>query len=149
MTRKTLLAGSAILTLALSAQALLAQKALTGIESIDDRIDDIDRDVRTDLDRSGDDFRCGSPEYRDGLSGSASLSYVGKTGATDSSEFSLGARLRSASGVFVQNIGVAMDFTESGSVKTKENVFAIYEGLYYFNDSRAERSENRLGISLV
>lgn len=130
-----LLAGTAAAALALGAGAGFAQDTLTGIAPIEDRIDDIDRATRIDLDRGNDPFRYGNPEYRDGLSGSASLGYSGKTGATDSSEFSLGARLRAANGPFVQNIGVVMDFAESGSVKTKEDVFAIYDANYYLTDS--------------
>ena len=134
MTNKTLLAGTAALALALCAQAGFAQTTLIGIRAIDDQIDDINRAAQIDLERSNDDYRYGSPEYREGLSGSASLGYSGKTGATDSSEFSLGARLRYAAGPLIQNIGVVMDFAESGSIKTKEDVFAVYEANYYFND---------------
>ena len=135
MTNLRLLAGTAASVLAFAATPGLGQTTLTGIDSVDDRIDDIDRAVEIDIDRSNDAFRYGNPEYRDGLSGSASLGYTGKAGATDSSEFSLGARLRFARGPLVQNIGVVMDYAESGSIKTKEDVFAIYDANYYFDDS--------------
>src|SRR5690606_24988885 len=89
--RKGLLMTHAFLALSTVASLLLlgatggsAQTVLTGIDSVDDRIDDIDRAARLDLDRGNDAFRYGSPEYREGLSGSASLGYSGKTGATDS-----------------------------------------------------------------
>ncbi len=135
MTRNFLLAATAAATLALGAGASHSQTAVTGIDSVDDRIADIERAAQIDLDRANDPFRYGNPEYRAGLSGSASLGYTGKTGATDSSEFSLGARLRYSSGPMIQTIGVVMDFAESGSIKTKEDVFAIYDANYYFNDS--------------
>lgn len=128
-----LLAATGLLALAATAGA--AQTTLTGLDSVDDRIDDIDRSARIELDRGNDPFRYGSPEFRKGLSGSASLSYSGKTGATDSSEFSLGARLRFADGPLVQNIGVVMDLSEAGSVKMKEDVFAIYDANYFLNES--------------
>lgn len=123
------------MALVFGATSGLAQSTLTGIDSVNDRIDDIDRAAQIDLERGYDAFRYGNPEFREGLSGSASLGFSGKTGFTDSSEFSLGARLRFASGPIVQTIGVAMDFAESGSIKTKEDVFAIYDANYYFNDS--------------
>ena len=129
------LAATTAAALALGATASSAQSTLTGIASVDDRIDDLDRAAQIDLNRGNDEYRYGSPEYRDGLSGSFSLGYSGKTGATDSSEFSLGARLRFANGPFIQNIGAVMDFSESGSIKTKEDVFGIYDANYYFNDS--------------
>jgi putative salt-induced outer membrane protein len=135
MTCRFILAGTTVGALVLCASASLGQSELVGLDAIDDRIDDIDRSVRTDLDRGNDPFRSGNPEFRDGLSGSASLGYSGKTGVTNSSEFSLGARLRFADGPFVQTIGVLMDFAESGSLKTKEDVFAVYDANYYFDDS--------------
>lgn len=135
MTHNPMLAGAAVFAIVLGAQAGFAQTTLTGVRAIDERINDISRATQIDIDRGYDDYRYGSPEYRDGLSGSASLGYTGKTGATDSSEFSLGARLRYASGPMIQNLGVLMDFSESGSIKTKEDVFAVYEANYYFDDS--------------
>lgn len=130
-----LLFGSTAILLALGVQASLAQTALTGIDSVDDRIDDIDRAAQLDLNRARDDARFGAPEYREGLSGSTSLSYSGKTGETDSSEFSFGARLRYVDGRFTQTLGAVLDFSESGSVKSQEDVFAIYDANYYFTDS--------------
>jgi len=135
MTHGFHLAGTVAMVLALGATGGMAQTTITGIDTVDDRIDDIDRAVRIDLDRGSDALRYGSPEFREGLSGSASLSYTGKTGATDSSEFSLGARLRQANGPMVQTIGVVIDFAESGSVKSKEDVFGIYDANYFFDDS--------------
>jgi putative salt-induced outer membrane protein len=135
MTHAFLAIGTAASLLLLGATGGSAQTVLTGIDSVDDRIDDIDREARLDLDRGNDAFRYGSPEYRDGLSGSASLGYSGKTGVTDSSEFSLGARLRLANGPMIQTLGVVLDFAESGSVKTKEDLFAIYDANYYFDDN--------------
>lgn len=135
MTHLQLLAGTAALALALGAQAVMAQTTLIGIRAVDDRIDEIDRTTQIDLNRSNDPFRYGSPEYREGLSGSSSLGYSGKTGATDSSEVSLGARMRYAAGPMIQNIGLVIEFSESGSVKTKEDVFAVYEANYYFDDA--------------
>lgn len=135
MTHAFLAVSAAASLLLLGASGGNAQTVLTGIDSIDDRIDDIDRAARLDLDRGNDAFRYGSPEYREGLSGSASLGYSGKTGVTDSSEFSLGARLRMANGPMVQTLGVVLDFAESGSVKTKEDLFAIYDANYYVSDN--------------
>lgn len=135
MTHAFLAVGTAASLLLLGATGGVAQTVLTGIDSVEDRIDDIDRAARLDLDRGNDAFRYGSPEYREGLSGSASLGYSGKTGATDSSELSLGARLRMANGPMIQTLGVVLDFAESGSVKTKEDLFVIYDANYYFDNS--------------
>lgn len=135
MTQAFILAGTTATLLALGATAGLAQTTITGIDSVDDQIDEIDRNTRIEIERGDDMFRYGTPEFRNGLSGSASLGYSGKTGLTDSSEFTLGARLRFANGPMIQSIGVVMDFAEFGSVKTKEDVFAVYDANYYFTDA--------------
>jgi putative salt-induced outer membrane protein len=102
---------------------------------VNEQIDDVERDARIDIQRSQDENRFGSPEYREGLSGSASLGYSGTTGAIDSSEFTLGARIRHASGPFVQTIGMILEFSESAGVKSKEDVFGVYDANYYFSDN--------------
>jgi putative salt-induced outer membrane protein len=124
----------------------LAQDGITGIDNLDERIEDIETDVADDIARSEDAARFQFPEFRPGLSGSASLGYVARTGNTDSQEFNLGLRLRYASGPFVQSLGVAADFAEDNGVKTKEDIFTVYDANYYFTDrfymfglARAER----------
>lgn len=128
-------AGSAVLALLLGATASMAQGLLTGTAALDDRIDDIEENVRDDFDRSEDEYRFGNPEFRPGLSGSASLGYSGSTGNNDSQEFSAGARLRFAQGQLVQTIGVALEFAEENGVKSEEDVFGVYDANYYFDDS--------------
>jgi putative salt-induced outer membrane protein len=134
MTHSLFIAGATAAALSLAASAGLAQTTLTGIDTVDDRIDDLEREARRDLDRADDPFRFGSPEYREGLSGSASLGFTGRSGLTDSGEFSLGARLRAAQGPFVQTIGVVADYSETESVKTRQDIFAIYDASYFFNE---------------
>ena len=119
----------------LAAMPALAQSELIGITAIDDKIEDIEKDVTDDMARSEDAARFGSPEFRPGLSGSASLGYSGKTGNNESQEFSLGLRLRYAAGPFVQTIGAALDFADVAGVKTKEDIFVVYDANYYMNDS--------------
>lgn len=84
MAYASFLAGTTAAFMALGTTAGFAQTTITGIDSVDDRIDDIDRQTRIDLERRNDPFRYGSPEYRDGLTGSASLGYSGKIGAPGS-----------------------------------------------------------------
>lgn len=126
--------GIVALGLGLTAPAVYAQSDITGITGINDRLNDIDREARRDIDRSQDDFRFGNPEYRSGLSGSTALSYTGKSGNNDSQEFTFGGRLRYAQGPVVQTLGFALDFSEDLGAKTKEDVFGVYDLNYYFND---------------
>lgn len=129
------IAGLSTLALLIAGIPALAQDTLTGTRALNDRLDDIDEEVRDDLERAEDTARFGNPEFKPGLSGSASLGYSGKTGNNESQEFTAGARMRYASGPWVQNIGIALDFAEDNNNKTKEDVFAVYDANYYFNDS--------------
>ncbi|MDO8313344.1 MAG: hypothetical protein Q7T25_15540, partial [Sideroxyarcus sp.] len=97
--------GIAVMSFALFGTGAFAQTLVTGTRALDERIDTITEDVQTELDLSNDASRFGNPEYRPGMSGSASLGYSGKTGNNESQEFSAGARLRFAQGPLVQNIG--------------------------------------------
>ncbi len=118
----------------LAATPMLAQSEITGVTGLNDRLDDIEETVQDDFERSEDASRFGNPEYRPGLSGSASVTYTGKTGNNESQEFSAGARLRFAQGPVVQTFGAALDFADDNGVKTKEDVFGVYDLNYYFND---------------
>lgn len=129
----TALGSVSALALLLTGPAL-AQDQLLGLESLNDRIDDIEEAVNDDFERSQDALRFGRPDQRQGMSGSASLGYTGKTGNNESQELSFGTRLTFVNGPFVQNMGIALDFSEEDSESTKEDLFAVYEGNYYFND---------------
>lgn len=134
MTTIVRLGGVSALALLLGATASLAQTRITGINDLNDRLDDIE-EVATDvIDDAEDEMRFGNPEFQPGLSGSASLSYSGIEGTTDQQDFTAGARLRYAQGPFVQTMGVAIDYSEDEDSSTREDIFAVYDGNYYFND---------------
>lgn len=126
--------GAASVLALLVASPSFAQATITGTEALDDRIEDIEDDIADEFARSEDASRFGNPEFRPGLSGSASVGYTGQTGNNESQEFSLGARLRNASGPFVQTLSMALDFTDEDGTSTKEEVFGVYDLNYYFND---------------
>jgi putative salt-induced outer membrane protein len=134
MTHAKMAATLSAVALSLITTAAFAQTTLTGTRILDDRIDDIEENAQDDLDRADDAARFGNPEYKPGLSGSASLGYTGKTGNNESQEFSLGARLRFAQGQFEQTIGIALDYAEDDGIKTKEDVFGVYDANYYLGD---------------
>jgi putative salt-induced outer membrane protein len=132
---KTCYMGATAVMMSIAAAGAIAQTDLTGVTGLNDRVDDIQSAVRDEIARGEDENRFGNPEYRPGLSGSASLGYSGQTGNSQSQELSLGARFRFASGPFVQNIGLAIEFAEAAGNVTKRDVFGVYDGNYYFNDS--------------
>lgn len=133
MSKEFKLATVAALALALSTSGAFAQDLL-GTTALNDTLDDIDRDVEKDMARSNDASRFGNPEFRPGLSGSASLSYSGKTGNNESQDLTIGTRLRYAAGPMVQTLGLALDFQEATGAATKEDIFMVYDANYYFND---------------
>ncbi len=139
MTVKLRTLGAGVLAIAAAqvafAPAAVAQVAITGVESVNDRIDDIGDDVADDLARAEDAARFGNPEFQPGLSGSASLGYSGKTGNNESQDITAGVRLRYAQGQFVQTIGAALDFAEANNTATKEDVFVVYDANYYFDQN--------------
>ena len=134
MTHVFKIAAVSALAMVLAAPASFAQSTLSGTQALNDRLNDIERDINRDMARAEDASRFGNPEFRPGLSGSASLGYSGQTGNNESQEFSLGTRLRFASGQLVQTIGVAMNFADDAGVTTKEDVFGVYDANYYLND---------------
>lgn len=134
MTKLTLVTMTAVAAL-LAAAPVMAQGTLSGTDALNDRLDDIEENVADDLAEAEDAARFGNPEFRPGLSGSASLGYSGKTGNNESQDFSAGARLRFAQGQLVQTLGLALDFSEADGMRSKEDVFAVYDANYYLDDS--------------
>lgn len=134
MTTMTRTATVSLLAMMLAAP-VMAQTALTGVRDVNDRIDDINEVVAEDMARSEDAARFGNPEARQGLSGSASVGYSGKTGNNESQELSAGVRLSYTQGNFVQTIGAAVDFAEDQGRKTKEDILAVYDANLYFDQS--------------
>lgn len=135
---KTIYLSATAVMMSIAAAGAIAQTELTdltGVYGVNDRVDDIQSAAEDDIARGEDDSRFGNPEYRPGLSGSASLGYSGQTGNSESQEVSVGARLRFATGPYIQNIGMAIEYAEAAGAVTKRDVFGVYDGNYYFNDS--------------
>ncbi len=107
----------------------------TGIAPLNDRIDDLQTAAEKDIKRGTDASRFGNPDFRPGLSGSASLGYSGQSGNNETQDFTFGARMRFAQGQMVQTIAFAVDYADTASVRSKQDVFVVYDANYYFDDS--------------
>lgn len=134
------LLGTAAILAALSAPAFAQTEFatggnVTGLGDIDRAITDVQDDVEDDFARSGDPYRFGPAERRQGLSGSMSLSYTGRTGNTDNQDILVGGRVSYAAPQWAQTVGLLIEFTENddGS-KDEERVRGIYDAMYYIND---------------
>lgn len=140
MNKITLLSGATAILTALSvpafAQTEIATGAgATGVAKVNDGITDIEDAVEDSFERSADPDRFGPSDRRQGLFGNMSLSYTGRTGNTENQDFALAGRLQHNQAPFAQSIGLALEFGEDDNGnKDKEEVSAIYDAQYYFND---------------
>lgn len=140
MKKITLLSGATAILTALSvpafAQTEIATGAgATGVADVNDGITDIEDAVEDSFERSADPDRFGPSDRRQGLFGNMSLSYTGRTGNTENQDFALAGRLQHNQAPFAQSIGLAIEFGEDDNGnKDKEEVSAIYDAQYYFND---------------
>ena len=135
-----LLAGATAIATTLSLPAFAQTEAatgadVTGVTQVNDRIDDIQEAVEDDFARSNDADRFGPQDRRQGLFGGVSLTYAGSTGNDESQDFALAGRMSYNQGPFAQSVGLGMEFGEnSDGDKDQEEVYAIYDAQYYFND---------------
>lgn len=111
-----------------------AQANLVGIEDLDERIEDIERDVQDDLERGDDDQRFGPNGVAQGWRGSLALMGSIASGNSDNGDLSLAGRLTYGVGSWSHTFGFAGEYGEANDVKDEESFFAIYEGNYFFND---------------
>lgn len=118
----------------LVATPLVAQTALTGVEGLNDRIDDITDDVNDDLTAGDDAERFGPNGVAQGWRGSFALSASGTSGNTDTGELSAAGRLTYGVGAWNHLIGFAAEYGEANGSKNEEKFFATYEGSRYFSD---------------
>lgn len=134
MKNVTRIAAVSAFALAVGSLPAVAQTMTAGTSAVNDRVDDLAIAANRDLARGNDDMRFGNQDMREGMSGSASLGYSGKTGNNESQEFSAGARLRFGQDRFVQTLSFVVDYADAAGVTSKEDVLAVYDANYYFND---------------
>ncbi len=130
------------------APSVRAQTEITGIDALDDRIDDIEDDTDREFERSEDRARFGNQSFGPGWTGSVSMAGSLSTGNTDTTDFSLGGRVRNSFGAWNQTLGIAAEYGEEDDNEFEKRVFAIYdidrsltEQLYVFGLARGEYDE--------
>ncbi|HEY0212892.1 MAG TPA: DUF481 domain-containing protein [Paenirhodobacter sp.] len=115
------------------AQAM-AQSAVTGIDSLDDRITDVRNDANKDLSDMNDSQRFGPNSFHDGWSGAMALTYAGTSGNTDTNDMALAGKLTYGAGQWQHTFGLGIEYGEDDDKRSKQDVFGFYEGNYYFDD---------------
>lgn len=140
MKKVTLLTGTAAILAALSAPAFAQTEIATGaraagVSAIDDRITDVEDAVTDDFDRSADPDRFGPADRRQGLFGSMSLQYSGSTGNSEAQDLAIAGRVSYNQAPFAQSVSLLIEFGENDNGdKDQEEVSAIYDAQYFFND---------------
>ncbi|MFC6637580.1 DUF481 domain-containing protein [Sulfitobacter sp. JBTF-M27] len=114
------------------AAPVVAQNRITGVEGLNDQIDDITDDVNEDIARGDDAERYGPNGVAQGWRGSFALSASGTSGNTDSGELSAAGRVTYGIGDWNHLIGFAAEYGESNGVQSEEKIFGTYEGSRYF-----------------
>ncbi len=109
-----------------------AQNRVTGLQDLNDQIDDITIDANRELNRSNDAQRFGPNGVAQGWRGSFALSANGTSGNTDTGELSGAGRLTYGAGDWNHLLGFAVEYGESNGTKSEEKVFGTYEGSRYF-----------------
>lgn len=136
----SLVASASVLALAIGAPAFAQTEFstganITGVSSLEDRIEDVEDAVRDDFERSQDARRFGPADRRSGTFGSIALTYAGRSGNYENQDFSLAGRLSHNEGPFQQTVGLLLEYGENndGDTDTKRTS-VLYDGNYYFND---------------
>lgn len=124
---------ASVLTL-LVASPVIAQGALVGVDSLDDRIDDIQEDVTDDLNRTKTRDRL-SNQYAQGWTGSVALGFSATSGNTDTADLDLAGRFRYGNGPWNHTIGFAAEFAEDNGDRNKEEFYTTYDVNRYFSEN--------------
>ncbi len=124
---------AAVLAMTAALPAFAQSGSVTGVRQLDDRIDDIDRDARRDLNRANDASRFSQNGVAQGFNGSAALTATGTSGNTDEGDLSIAGRLTFGQGDISHLFGFAAEYSEANGDKDEEKFFGTYEGSYYFN----------------
>ncbi|WP_299679264.1 DUF481 domain-containing protein [uncultured Roseobacter sp.] len=126
MQKRNVLAASALALLV--AAPVFAQGALTGVDNLDDRIDDIQEDVTDDLNnKDARDRDRLNNQNTQGWTGSVALGFSATSGNTDTADLDLAGRFRYGNGPWNHTFGFAVELSEDNDVRNKEEIFATYD----------------------
>lgn len=119
--------------LLLATQVHAQATGLTGVEQLDDRIDDITEDAQDDLDEFDDADRFSTNGVPQGFRGSAALQFSGTNGNNDDADLSAAARITYGVGEWSHLFGLAAEFSEIDGDDNEEKIFGVYEASRAFN----------------
>ena len=101
---------------------------MTGVQSLNDRIDDITTAASDELNEQNDRFTAANAGWKGSLAASASATSVN----TKNHDVPISGRMTYGSGVWSHPFGFAGEISSTDGVETKEKLFGIYEANRYF-----------------
>lgn len=123
----------ASITMLLSSTSAIAQGALVGVDTLDDRIDVIQENISDDFDNANVRDRSLN-QYSQGWDGSVSLGFSVTSGNTNTTDLNLAGRFRYGDGPWNHTFGFGAEFAEDNGTRNKEEIYATYDVNRYFND---------------
>ncbi|TVP74100.1 MAG: DUF481 domain-containing protein [Rhodobacteraceae bacterium] len=127
-------AAASVLALAMGVTSAQAQAQLTGVQALDDRLTDIERDVREDQARAEDRARFGNQQFAPGWTGSLAMSFAANRGNSDARDMSLAGRFNYNIGQWNHSLGLGLELGRANDARTKADGFAVYDANYYIAD---------------
>ena len=107
----------------IAGSSAFAQDGLTGVQSLNDRIDDITTAASDELNEQNDPNRFGLTAANAGWKGSLAASASATSGNTKNRDVSIAGRMTYGSGVWSHSFGFAGEFGSTDGVETKEKLF--------------------------
>jgi len=127
-------AAASVLALAIGVTSAHAQAQLVGVQALDDRLTDIERDVREDQARAEDRARFGHEQFAPGWTGSLAMGFSANRGNSDARDMSLAGRFTYNVGQWSHSLGLGLELGRANNERTKADGFAVYDANYYIAD---------------
>ena len=126
----TALAAGTLFSMTLNAQA----QSLNSSDPVAERVDGIIESTEDQFAKGQDDQRFGNQTFQQGWRGSVYASADLKTGNSDASDLSVGAKVNNSSGPWNQSINLAYEFGEANGTTSKNEIYSLYDVNRNFTD---------------
>lgn len=133
MTHK--LTGAAFAAGALFSMTAIAQaQSLNNSDPVAERVDAIVENTTDQFEKADDDQRFGNQTFQQGWRGSVYASADLKTGNSDSTDVSVGAKVNNTNGPWNQTINLAYEYGEASGTTSKNEIYSLYDVNRSFTD---------------
>jgi len=130
LTKTTALFAGALLTF----PAIASAQSLNNSDPVAERVEGIIEDTEDQFAKGSDANRFGNPEFQEGWRGSVYASADLKTGNSESSDLSVGAKVTNRTGDWNQTVNLAYEFGEAAGTTGKNEIYSLYDVNRNFTD---------------